>query len=239
MLSKIEVKDIQTLYQKTNRDLQQQFIVEGVKMVDEVLKSNLVVNKIYATKKWAEENSLMSNVTVVTDHDLERISNLTAPNQVLAVVQMPNPEENRLNNGIILLLDGIQDPGNFGTIIRTADWFGIEYIVCNHGTVDQYNSKVLQATMGSFLRVNISYIEVESYLQNNTLPIYGALLNGQNINEITIPKQCILVIGNEGKGISKNILSYITHPITIPKIGSAESLNAAVATGILLAKFCV
>ena len=133
-----------------------------------------------------------------------------------------------------MILDGLQDPGNFGTIIRIADWFGIENIICSNDCVELYNPKVIQSTMGSFTRVKVIYRELEIYLQENKLPVYGALLNGTDVRKIVKPKEGLLLIGNEGKGIRDSILPYINNAISIEKVGQAESLNAAIATGILL-----
>lgn len=234
MLSKNEIKYIQTLYHKKQRELNRLFIVEGKKIVDEVLSSNYKVEKIYATQKWVDttdyENSIM-----VTDEELARISALPTPNQVLAIVKIPDSNELfNLIKKLSLVLDGIQDPGNFGTIIRIADWFGIENIICSDDCVELYNPKVIQSTMGSFTRVNVIYTDIEPFLQEHKLPVYGALLNGKDVREITKPQEGLLIIGNEGKGIRENILPYINNAVSIAKVGGAESLNAAVATGILL-----
>ena len=235
-LSKNDVKFIQSLCHKKHRQTEGLFIAEGVKLVEEIIKSQFKVKKIYATDKWAAGKEHLSSVlSVISVDDLARISTLQTPNQVLALVEQPAeytalPFENKLS----LVLDGIQDPGNFGTIIRIADWFGIEQVVCSHSTVELYNPKVIQSTMGSFIRVPVSYANLPEVLKHVAVPVYGALLSGENIYKITKPAEGILVIGNEGKGIGAELLSLITHPVTIPRIGGAESLNAAVATGILV-----
>ncbi|MFY7652239.1 MAG: TrmH family RNA methyltransferase [Chitinophagaceae bacterium] len=235
MITKNEIKYIQSLSFKKQRDIENVFVVEGVKLVDEFLKSNFIVNKVYATIEWVQKNPEIQ-ASLVTDDELKKISNLITPNKVLAVVQNKAADVliNNKYTGWILCLDGIQDPGNLGSIIRIADWFGIKHIVCSKQTADWRNSKVLQSTMGSILRVNLVYTQLEEWLKNTNKPIFTAVLNGENMHEILFPNEGILVIGNEGNGISKIILNMNTKPISIPQFGNAESLNAAVATGILV-----
>lgn len=237
MLSRNEVKYIQSLFHKKNRDADGVFIAEGVKLLKEILHSDFKIEKIYALKDWIIQNDKVENVTEADASELKQISNLKTPNKVLAVIyKKPETQIPDLKNKITLVLDGIQDPGNFGTIIRTADWFGIENIIASNDTVEVYNSKVIQSTMGSFTRVNIFYTNLDFFLSNNKIPVFGATLNGGNINTFKAPGECLLLIGNESKGIRNDILSYINQEISIPRFGNAESLNAAVATGIILWK---
>lgn len=176
-------------------------------------------------------------ITRIAPFELEKISSLQKPNQVLLIAEQQEPAgEPELKNHFILALDGIQDPGNLGTIIRIADWFGIDQIIASKDTAELYNPKVIQSTMGSFLRVKVWYRNLETILQKKQVPVYGALLNGESMYNTASPKEGILVIGNESKGIRETILPFIHHAITIPRIGKAESLNAAVATGILLSQ---
>ena len=235
-LSKNEAKFIQSLCHKKHRQAEGLFIAEGVKLVEEIIKSSFLVKKIYATEKWANGKvDLKDLLFIVSEDDLAKISTLQTPNQVLALVEQPtNKPVIQFKNNISLVLDGIQDPGNFGTIIRIADWFGIDQLICSHDTVELYNPKVIQSTMGSFIRVNVVYENLPDLLKTAQVPIYGALLKGESIYKIDKPKEGILIIGSEGKGIGEELLAMITNPITIPRIGGAESLNAAVATGILL-----
>jgi len=235
-LSKNEAKFIQSLCHKKHRQAEGLFIAEGVKLVEEILKSNFQLKKIYATEKWASGKADLKDLLfIVSEDDLAKISTLQTPNQVLALVEQPTIKPVvQFKNKISLVLDGIQDPGNFGTIIRIADWFGIDQIICSHDTVELYNPKVIQSTMGSFIRVNVLYENLQDLLKAAQIPIYGALLKGESIYNIDKPKEGILIIGSEGKGIGEELLPMITNPITIPRIGGAESLNAAVATGILL-----
>jgi TrmH family RNA methyltransferase len=235
MLSKNEVKYIQSLYSKKQRNEHNLFIVEGKKMVDELLLSDYVVEQIYATKDW--QNSF-EKTTIIDEDELIRISNLQTPNQVLAIVKMKTATQNfTVKNKINLVLDNIQDPGNFGTIIRIADWFGIENIICSNNCVELYNPKVIQSTMGSFFRVNIIYKNLIDFLPKSNLPIYGAMLDGIDLKKISKPKEAFIVIGNEGNGISNEVAALINYKISISKFGGAESLNAAIATGIIAWSF--
>lgn len=235
MLSKNELKYIQSLCQKKQRQEERLFLVEGAKLVEELLLTPYEVKHIYALPAWAEKHSRLPNLTVITESELERISNLQTPNQVLAVVAQPEQAaEPVLENRLTLVLDNIQDPGNLGTIIRIADWFGIQQIVASPDTVERYNPKVIQSTMGSFARVQVWYRPLLPFLQAVKLPVYGALLTGKSLYEEIPLKEGLLLIGNESKGIAPELLQFISHPITIPRIGGAESLNAAVAAGIIV-----
>jgi TrmH family RNA methyltransferase len=239
MLSKNEIKHIQSLYHKKQRDEQGLFLVEGKKMAQELLNSNFLIHKIYATTVWLQHNDAQKPITtIVTDDELKKISQLTTSNEVLMIVKAIKASTPKIfNQQLTLVVDDLQDPGNFGSIIRIADWFNIPQIICSNNTVDLYNFKVLQATMGSFLRVHIAYTNLEDYLSKTNQPIYGALLKGNNIFETQLIKDGYLIIGNEGKGISNSLQQLITNPITIPKFGGAESLNAAIATGIIVSHF--
>ncbi|HOZ85248.1 MAG TPA: RNA methyltransferase [Niabella sp.] len=242
MLSKSEVKYIQTLSQKKQRVSEGLFIIEGPKLVIEAIGNKIAkINKVYALASWVLENEIALaeiETTIITNWELEKISQLISPNQVLALVHTPDsqefvPEE----KGISLALDGIQDPGNLGTIIRIADWFGIKQIICSKDCADAYNFKVVQATMGSIFRIKIFYTDLEACLrQHSDLAVYGAVLDGKSIGQFAPPERGIIIIGNESKGIRENILPYVTEKITIEKRGAAESLNAAVATGIILSQ---
>ncbi len=237
MVSKNEIKYIQTLYQKKFRDKEGLFIAEGPKLAAELLDSDYELVNIYATDDWEPPFQPDIAVNRISQADLERISQLQTPNQVVVIArQMARDDEPVAAQSLTLVLDGIQDPGNLGTIIRTADWFGIQQIVCSIDAADVYNSKVVQATMGSICRVKVWYKNLEFYLEENKLPVYGALLEGDNLFQQKPVHQGILLIGNEGKGIRPHIKLFVTQPLTIPKIGGAESLNAAVATGIILAQ---
>lgn len=214
----------------------QRFIAEGPKLAEELLHSDFEVLHVYATKAYLQKhNNISSAVTEITDIELDRISALQTPNQVLVVAQQKQPEQAPVfKDNFTIVLDGIQDPGNMGTIIRTADWFGIHQIVCTHDCVEVYNPKVVQSTMGSITRVSVWYEDVNTLLEKTDVPVYGALLHGKDVFENGRIEEGILVIGNESKGIREEIKKHIKHPVTIPKLGGAESLNAAVAAGIIM-----
>jgi TrmH family RNA methyltransferase len=231
MLSKNVVKDIQSLALKKHRDESGLFLAEGPKLVEELL--DLIpgqIEQVYATASWGDGKN---GVTVIDDHDIEKISALNTPNQVVAVVRkmavkLPGAD------GITVYLDRIQDPGNLGTIIRIADWFGVNDIVCSTGCADIYNPKTVQSTMASIARVNIYNDSANNWLQSQSVPIYAASLQGENLYTAPKAEKGILLIGNESKGIRPEFLARATRLITIPRRGGAESLNAAVATGIIL-----
>ena len=239
MLSKNEIKFIQSLHQKKYRQENRLFIAEGSKIVEELLNSNFIIERLLGTQEYFNTHpkvSLSIITEIVTEVELERITCLTNPQQVLAVVSYEYNQLTKTSNDWYIALDGIQDPGNFGTIIRTADWFGIKNIVCSTDTVEVYNPKVIQSTMGSFTRVNIYYANLNEWLTEQELPIYGAVLDGKSLFTLSKSAKGIVLIGNEGKGIRKENMQQITIPVTIPRIGDAESLNAAVATGIILSQ---
>jgi TrmH family RNA methyltransferase len=237
MLSKNELKYIQSLCHKKQRTAERLFIVEGVKLVHELIITGYPIKNIYATDQWVAPKG-DHPITRVTEQELNKISSLQTPNQVLAVVhQQEITDEPKWDHSLTLVLDGIQDPGNMGTIIRIADWFGIDQIIASEDTVELYNPKVIQSTMGSFMRVKVWYRDIASLLKEKKVPVYGAVLDGDSMYAIQPPKSGILVIGNESKGIRQDLQSLIDHRITIPKMGHAESLNAAVAMGILVSQF--
>jgi RNA methyltransferase, TrmH family len=240
MLSKKVLKDIQSLGLKKHRLATGLFVAEGPKIASELL--GLVPGKIrqvFATAEWcASANPLPSKVTLfeVTPEELARISQLQTPNGVLLVSEQwqdPLPEQ---QDGLVLYLDTIQDPGNFGTIIRTADWFGVQHIVCSEGCAERFNPKVVQATMGSIARVRLSYDKDDQWIGAQR-SLIAASLDGLPPGALQLPAGAVLMIGNEGKGLRPELLARASQRVTIPKKGGAESLNAAVATGILLAQF--
>ena len=236
MVTKSELKYIQSLSDKKVRLETGCFIAEGVKLVGEMIAAGYPLKAVYALDSWESPDASIE-VTRIEAFELEKMSMLQTPNQVLAVAMMPQQVKALdLVDQLTLVLDGIQDPGNMGTIIRTADWFGIRQIVASEDTVDVYNPKVIGATMGSFMRVSVTYKNLAEWMPTVKLPVYGALLEGENIFTTNAVKEGLLVIGSEGKGIRENILDLITHPVTIPKIGGAESLNAGIAAGIIVAQ---
>jgi TrmH family RNA methyltransferase len=241
LISKSDVKYIQSLAHKKFREEERLFVVEGVKMVEEMLiEYPEKIFHLYATQPWADRLSqfpaLQCPVSVIDVKILNRISQLKTPNEVLALVKIPQQMDiGVVKNGVTVVLDQLQDPGNLGTIIRTCDWFGVTNIVCSTDTVDAFNHKTVQSAKGSLLRLNIKYTDLCAFLSNQEhLPIYAAVLGGRSIHEVSFQQPAILVIGNEANGISNEVIKITTDKITIPKIGKAESLNAAIATAIIL-----
>ena len=239
MISKNQIKFIKSLSLKKNRVKAQLFIAEGEKIVNELLNSNFEIEHIYATKQFSGINRCQkSAITLITNDELLRISNLTSPNNVLAIVKISQKESEK-SGGIKLVLDDVNDPGNLGTIIRMCDWFGVTQLICSNSTVDCYNPKVVQSAMGSLFRLDIKYLDLATYLANIDTPIYGAYMNGVDVKGQEFPKQAHLIMGNEANGISESISKYITNKVSIKNIGgNTESLNVAVATSILLHEFC-
>lgn len=238
MVSKSQISFLKSLQQKKHRKEQGQFLVEGLKSVTDFISSDYLINTIYHTPHLASKMLKVSgNIKFqeVSATELEKISSLNTPQEVIALVEIPKQQElhlQELAGKFTLVLDGIQDPGNLGTIIRTADWFGISNIVCSEDTVDVYNSKVVQATMGSLSRIAVNYTNLLLLLPKIKLPVFGAMLNGENIYRTDFGKEGLLVLGNEGNGIRPEIQQLIHKNITIPQLGKAESLNVAIATAI-------
>lgn len=213
------------------------FVVEGPKMAGEALASGFVVRTVCATAEWlsAHPDAAVTDETYeVTQAELERLSNFKSPNQVWMLVERREVSEE--DGGLVLALDCLQDPGNMGTIMRTADWFGLRRIVCSHDTVSCYNPKVVQASMGAVFRTRVDYVDLPQWLASCGRPVYGASLQGRPLDEVGRPEGAtVLLIGNESRGISAEAMAAVTHPILIPNLGgTAESLNAAVAAGILM-----
>lgn len=242
MISKNKIKYIQSLELKKNRNKENVFVAEGPKLVEALLQVSTPCF-IAATADWIEVNSHLKvlEMVEVTEEELKKISFLQHPQQVLGIFKQEPQPKLHLENSLSIALDDIQDPGNLGTIIRIADWFGIRTILCSENTVDVYNPKVIQATMGSIANVNVIYVNLEEVIKAlpKTFPIYGTLLEGENIYQQTLERKGLIVMGNEGKGISSNIKKYITHKLLIPGDAqkTAESLNVAIATAITCAEF--
>lgn len=247
-ISKNNIKRLKSLQRKKIREQEGVFIAEGVKIVDEILQqASAQIREIYALPEWINthrQQLLKGNFSVdeISLTELKSISSLQTPNQVLVVAQNIDNQvdEELVGRHLSLYLDEIQDPGNLGTILRIADWFGIPYVFCSKGCVDVYNYKVIQSSMGAFLRVKTPQITLSELKSKHIdLPIYGAVMQGENLYKMPLSPKGILVIGNEGRGISKELQELLTHKITIPRgvNGGAESLNAGVATGILCSVF--
>ena len=238
MLSKNQHKLITSLQQKKYRNQHQLFVVEGVKVVNEFLTSKFKLEKIFCTEDYYSSIEEYEP-QLISEKELSKISNLATPNKVLGLFKIPKPTD-LVDKGLVLVLDTVNDPGNLGTIIRLCDWFGVSQLVCSKTTVDCYNTKVVQATMGSLTRLPIVYTELQTYLKKTKLPIYGATMFGKKIKETSKKEDAILVMGNESNGISNEIEKLVAYQITIPrynKDSSVESLNVATATAILLNEF--
>ncbi len=234
MVVKSQIKLIKSLQQKKYRNEHGLFVVEGKKAILELLASTIKVFKIYTTQD--EVLDCDSNlVEMVSRNELKQMSSLKNPNTILGVFYIPTSDKVD-ENGWVLALDDVQDPGNMGTIIRLCDWFGIKHLICSLGTVDCYNPKVLQATMGSISRVNIVYSNLSVFLNRTNLPVYGTFMEGDNLGNVNFPSEGVIVMGNEGKGISEDIKLHCSNKVTIPQFGgnTTESLNVATATAIIL-----
>lgn len=240
MFTKGQANQIKLLHDKKYRQKTGLFLVEGEKSVAETLASDYEIKTLLATKPFSVKyqkiiKNKKINCEIVESGEIEKVSTLESNNSALAIVKQKNdtiliPEADE----ITLALDNIRDPGNFGTIIRIADWYGIRKIIASLGTVDLYNSKVISATKGSFTRVNIYYTDLKNFLTETKTPIFGSFLSGENVHQLNFPKGGILLVGNESNGIDAEIEKLITRKITIPAYGRAESLNVAIATAILL-----
>lgn len=236
MVVKNQIKFIKTLQQKKCRIKNGMFVVEGIKTVQELLNSDFKAHAIYSTDVQALK-SRSKTIELVTALELKKMSGLQQPNTALGVFYIP--EQKPLENtGWSIVLDDIRDPGNLGTIIRLCDWFGIRNLICSPNTVDCYNPKVLQATMGSITRINIVYRDLESYIKEVGLPVYGAFMNGGDMRKEEFPSSGILIMGNEANGISNRMETLLHKKVAIPQFGekTTESLNVATATAILLSE---
>lgn len=236
MLSKNQIKLVASLKQKKYRNQHGLFVAEGIKTIEELLASQIKLYHLFTTESFQLDSQ---KETLITDHELKKISYLTTPNKALALFEIPKvlPLD---KSQLIVAVDEVRDPGNLGTIIRLCDWFGIEHLVCSTGTVDCFNPKVIQATMGSIIRVNIHYLDLPNLLFDFDYPIFGAFMDGENVYSKALPSQGLVIMGNEANGISKEVEKFVTDRISIPRFGKlqeTESLNVATATAILLSEF--
>ncbi|MFM1746010.1 MAG: hypothetical protein RLZZ630_1947 [Bacteroidota bacterium] len=249
MLSSGRLRFVRSLHQKKFREKEGLFLVEGPKLVHELIQNKaFAVDSIYATSNWRLPDGLDPElVQIVTDEQLARLSVLDSPNRVLAVCQIPASSGHTIppTRGLTLLLDQISDPGNLGTIIRTADWFGVSQVFCSPDSAELFNPKVIQATMGSVFRMKVFHTPLIDLLVRNTestgIPVYAAVLGGENVFQTELKKDAWLLIGNESRGVSPMLMPFVTRAVTIPSFAKgpakAESLNVSVATGILCAEF--
>jgi TrmH family RNA methyltransferase len=249
MLSKPQISFINSLREKKFRCEHNLFVAEGEKIVDEMITSGFKVKTIYALPDYAKRVQPAAETVIITEQELKKISGLKTPNEVVAVAEIPQylPDVKSLACGLSLVLDEIQDPGNLGTIIRIADWFGVKDIICSPNSADAFNPKVIQSTMGSFCRVRVHYSELVPFLQEvfkDNIPAYAAVTDGNNIYEANLSGKGMIILGNESRGISEIILKMPVNKISIPafsgndnKSGAADSLNVAIAAGIICSEF--
>ena len=245
MIGKNTIKWVHSLEMKKNRKREGLFVAEGPKVVGDLL-SRFRLHSVFATDEWTGGDSIGADVRLerVDDDTLRRLSFLQHPQQVVAVMEMNKEEKVEVDaDRLTIMLDGVQDPGNLGTIIRIADWFGIDSIICSPETADAYNPKVVQATMGSLGRVRVTYCPLPPLLSSlpEAIPIYGTLLDGKDIYQSELTRGGVIIMGNEGNGISEEVRRMVTRPLLIPRFRqgeSAESLNVAVATAITCSEFC-
>ena len=238
MVSKNQIKLITSFQHKKCRQEHQLFIAEGVKVIQELLQSNFVLEHLFLTEAIFEKVPIAQK-TIVKEQDMKRISALSSPSSCLAIFKIPAVAKIE-NTGLIVVLDDIRDPGNLGTIIRLCDWFGVKQVVCSPETVDVYNPKVIQATMGSIARVKVNYVDLKEYLSKSMLPVFGTFMDGATLYKVHLPKEAILIFGNEANGISESLEKIIKNRIAIPRFGDSqqtESLNVATATAIFLSEF--
>ncbi len=238
MVSKNQIKLITSLQQKKYRFAHQLFFAEGIKVIQELVESNFELVHLYTTQNDFEQVSTDKR-TLIAESDLKKITALATPNSCLAVFKIP-AEKKIGESGLILALDSIRDPGNLGTILRLCDWFGIDQLICSKETVDIYNPKVVQATMGSIARVNVNYVDLENFVSQAKLPVFGTFMDGNNIYKTDLPQEGIIIMGNEANGISPELEKLAKNRLTIPRFGTVlktESLNVATATAIILSEF--
>lgn len=235
-LTKNDIKWIRSLHQKKERNEQGLFLVEGEKLVLETLEQkHFEIQMVVGTTDFIETISTSAIIKSCSKSDLERISTLKTPNKALAIVEQKTAKQHF--EGPILVLDGVQDPGNMGTILRLADWFGYSEIICSEDTVEHTNPKVIQSSMGSFFRIPVRYMNLPNFFNAFEGEVFGALLEGEDYRTIQTDRKLALLMGNEGKGIRPETQQFITKAVTIPRVGEAESLNVATATAILMAQF--
>lgn len=247
MISRAGISLIRSLRLGKFRKKNGLFVCEGPKLTEEIISSSFHIEKVYCLESWKEDHvplldSRIIDFEVVTDKELRQISSLSTPNEVLAVVRIPDRTipENGLTPGISLILDDMRDPGNLGTIIRLADWFGLKSIVCSRQTVDVYNPKVVQATMGSIARVPVYYEDLQEILAHYSgkIKIYGTGMKGRNVYSEDLPANALIITGNESRGISPQLEPFIDTMLSIPSPGmGAESLNASIATAVIVSEF--
>lgn len=244
-LSNQKIKLIHSLESKKRRKESRLFVAEGNKLVEDLFNAGMRCRYLFAVQSWLTNHTFHSEEIIpVTESELKKISSLKTPQDVLAVFHQPDYDAGQINPGkeLVLMLDGIQDPGNLGTILRIADWFGIEHVVCSPETVDVFNPKTVQATMGALARVKVFYVSLIDFLEKEkSNPVYGTFLDGSNIYLEKLSSNGIIIMGNEGKGISEELCLFITNKLFVPNFPpgrtTSESLNVASATSIICSEF--
>lgn len=242
MITKNQIQLIKSLQTNKGRKLHKLFVAEGIKCISDILASDLELVYLFETETVFERKKfkeIAHTIENITSSDLNKISSLTIPNNCLAVFGIPELKAIK-DSGLVVVLDSIQDPGNLGTIIRLCDWFGVQQVVCSMDTVDVYNPKVVQATMGATVGVSVVYADLEKYLSKTKLPIFGTFMKGDDVYNSTLPENGIVLLGNEGNGISEKIEKLVTNRLTIPNFNKylhAESLNVATAAAVVLSEF--
>ncbi len=243
MLSRNDIKRVKSLQQKKFRDEYGLFVAEGYRLVDQILAGSFEIVELYHTEKFTTNQKIDANLIAISESEMSRISGLATPSPILAVVKYPAyPMNADPARELVLALDTVQDPGNMGTIIRLADWFGVNHVVCSHGCADAFAPKTIQATMGAIANVKVHYVDLTEWLANQKgCPVYGAFMDGENIYSMEKKQTGIIIMGNEGNGISKTVERFISHRIHIPSFAmgreKVESLNVAMATAIVLSEF--
>jgi TrmH family RNA methyltransferase len=237
MITKREAKLIKSLQLKKFRLQEGTFVVEGEKNVFELLNSSIEILKIFGSEKFIDKHQELldskdTNLETAKASEISTVSFLKTNTTALALAKIPKSSKFEFNKDYILAFENLQDPGNLGTIVRTADWYGFKDIICSTDSVDCFNPKVIAATMGSFARVNVHYLELDEFIKRQNLPVYGALLSGTNIHHVSFQEKGILLFGNESKGISDKLNRHITEKVLIPAFGQAESLNVSIATAV-------
>lgn len=238
MVSKNQTRLIRSLDQKKYRNKYGLFVAEGLKVIEELLKSSITPKALYTTQTDFY-TKVPCEIYAITEKELKSISFLSTPNTILGLFEIPVPQK-PIPQGLQIALDNVRDPGNLGTIIRLCDWFGVKHLICSLNTVDCYNPKVVQATMGSLSRVQVHYTTLDTYLSSSQIPVFSAVMEGTTVYTASLPDEGIIVMGNESHGVSSEIAGLSDHQLTIPRFGDmqqTESLNVAMATAILLSEF--
>jgi len=234
VITKAQIKFVKSLHLKKNRLTHQLFLVQGKKNIIELLNSSLSIEALYVTDSFAQEiSSHEANYELVSQKEIEQMSSLKTNDAGIALVIIPSNAYLEASNDWVFVLDEVKDPGNLGTIARIADWYGVDKIICSNDSVDFYNPKVINASMGAFTRVDVYYTDLQNYFKNKNNLVFGAFLKGESVYDVKAPKEAYLLMGNESNGISDDLVEFVNHKVSIPRLGGAESLNVAIATAVI------